>query len=350
MSPGAAITAAGSALPSDHLEQGEMWDGFYAAHSGGGRARQRLFHGTGVLRRHVVVNPLLEDASGWSTGQRMRRYLAEAIPLGRQAAGDALAAAGLPAGDIGLLTVASCTGYATPGLDLAVAADLGMPADTQRLLVGHMGCYAAIPGLGTVSDFVTARRRPAVLLCLELTSLHVQPPTGDMDQVVSHGLFGDAAAALVVQPDRPGPGLEIVEIAAVTDPGTAEHMTWNITDRGFRMGLSPQVPTILAHHVAPLVTGLLARHGLTVSDVDAWAIHPGGPRILDVVAEELTLPNDALDASRDVLAEYGNCSSATVLLVLEALRATGHPRAGRPAVAMAFGPGLTLYAALLHAH
>jgi predicted naringenin-chalcone synthase len=168
-----------------------------------------------------------------------------------------------------------------------------------------------------------------------------------MAQVISHGLFGDADAALVVQPHPPGPALQIVEIAAVTDPSTADHMTWDITDLGFRMGLSPQVPTVLAQHVAPLITGLLARQGLGISDVDAWAIHPGGPRILDVVAEELTLPNDALDASRDVLADYGNCSSTTVLLVLDALRAAGRPRAGRPAVMMAFGPGLTLYAALL---
>jgi predicted naringenin-chalcone synthase len=212
-----------------------------------------------------------------------------------------------------------------------------------------MGCYAAIPGLGAVSDFVTARRRPAVLLCVELTSLHVQPPSGEMGQVVSHGLFADAAAALVVQPGPSGPGLEIVEVAAVTDPSTADQMTWDITDFGFRMGLSPQVPAVLAQQVAPMVTGLLARHGLSVSDVDAWAVHPGGPRILDVVAERLALPDGALDASRDVLAEYGNCSSATVLLVLDALRAAGRPWAGRPAVMMAFGPGLTLYAALLRA-
>jgi predicted naringenin-chalcone synthase len=327
-----------------------MWDAFYAGHSGGGRARERLFRGTGVCRRHVAVNPLVEDASGWSTGERMRRYLDEAIPLGKEAVSDALAAAGVPAQAIGMVTVVSCTGYATPGLDLAVAADLGMAADAQRLALGHMGCYAAIPGLGTVSDFVTARGRSAVLLCLELTSLHVQPPSGDMGQVVAHGLFGDAAAAVVVQPDPPGPGWEIVEIAAVTDPTTADHMTWDITDLGFRMGLSPQVPTVLARHVGPLITSLLARHGLGISEIDAWAIHPGGPRILDVVAEELNLPDGALDASRGVLAEYGNCSSTTVLLVLDELRATGHPRAGRPAVTMAFGPGLTLYAALLRAH
>ncbi|MHA6783005.1 type III polyketide synthase [Pseudonocardia saturnea] len=336
----------GSAVPGGGFDQGEMWDGFYARHSGGGRARERVFRGAGVRRRHVAVNPLVEDVSGWSTGQRMRRYAEEALPLGKEAVAAALADAGIAAEDVGLFAVVSCTGYGTPGVDIRVAADLGMAPDVQRLVIGHMGCYAALPGLGAVSDYVVARGRPAVLLCLELTSLHVQPPTGDMGQVVSHALFGDAAAAVVVGPGPVG-GPEIIDVVALTDPGTADHMTWEVTDHGFRMGLSPEVPAVLARHVAPLVTGLLDRHGLRVSDVDAWAVHPGGPRILDTVQRHLDLPADTLDASRQVLAERGNCSSATVLLVLEQLRTAVRPRTGRPAVVMAFGPGLTLYAALL---
>lgn len=347
----ARITGLGSALPGDGFEQREVWDRFFATHSGGGRARERVFMGSGVRHRRGVVNPLVEDVSAWTTGQRMRRYAAEAPPLGKDAVAAALADAGLAAADVGLLAVVSCTGYATPGVDIGVAADLGMAPDVQRLVIGHMGCYAALPGLGTVSDYVVARGRPAVLLCLELTSLHVQPPTGDMGQVVSHALFGDAAAAVVIEPDTARDpstaGPSIIEVVALTDPSTADHMTWDVTDLGFRMGLSPQVPAVLARHVAPLVTDLLARHGLTTADVDGWAVHPGGPRILDVVGAQLDLPADALDASRRVLAERGNCSSATVLLVLDELRATARPRPGRFAVLMAFGPGLTLYAVLL---
>jgi alkylresorcinol/alkylpyrone synthase len=345
----ARITGSGSALPGTRFAQAQVWDRFFAGHTGGGRARERIFRASGVDRRYAVVNPLVEDVSAWSTGERMRRYAVEAPPLGKEAVSAALAAAGLAAAEVGLLAVVSCTGYGTPGLDIRVAADLGMSADVQRLVVGHMGCYAALPGLGAVRDYVAARARPAVLLCLELTSLHLQPPTGDMGQVVSHALFGDAAAAVVVEPGSDGPprGPAIVDVVARTDPGTADHMTWEVTDHGFRMGLSPQVPAVLTRHVGPLVTDLLGRHGLAVSDVDAWAVHPGGPRILDVVADGLDLPADALDASRRVLAERGNCSSATVLMVLEELRAAGRPRPGRPAVVLAFGPGLTLYAALL---
>lgn len=347
------VAGLGTALPGDGLEQADMWDGYFARHFAGDRMARRIFTAAGVERRHAAVNPLVENVSSWSTGERMQRYLVEALPLGKEAVGAALADAGLAADDVGLFAVVSCTGYVTPGLDIRVAADLGMAPQVQRLLIGHMGCYAAIPGLGAVADYVSARGRPAVALCLELTSLHVQPATDDRGridrgQVVAHALFGDAAAAVVVTPGPPCVrGLEVVDVAALTDPASAGHMTWDVTDLGFRMGLSPEVPGVLARHVRTMVTGLLGRHGLTIADVDAWAMHPGGPRILSTVAERLELPDGALDASRQVLAQRGNCSSATVLLVLDALRAACRPRPGRAAVAMAFGPGLTLYAALL---
>jgi predicted naringenin-chalcone synthase len=209
-----------------------------------------------------------------------------------------------------------------------------------------MGCYAALPGLGTVADFVVARGRPALLLCAELTSLHIQPASTrtDIQQMVSHALFSDAAAAVVLTPSTTA-GYAVREVTAVTDTSTADHMTWEVTDLGFRMGLSSRVPQVLSLHVRTLVDDLLTRHDLTRDDVDGWAVHPGGPKILDVVSEELELPSDALAASREVLAAYGNCSSPTVLLVLDAL--WRRPVPPRRVVMLAFGPGLTLYAALL---
>jgi predicted naringenin-chalcone synthase len=345
----ARIVGLGSALPGGPVAQDALWAGFFARHHGGGRLAERIFRDVGVVHRQAVANPLAgDDVTGWSTGDRMRRYAAESVPLGKGAVGAALADAGLAADEVGLFAVVSCTGYATPGLDIRVAADLGMAPTVQRLMIGHMGCYAAVPGLGAVADFAAARNRPAALLALELPSLHVQPPTDDIEQVVSHALFGDAAVALVVAPGA-GPGLEVVEVAAVTDPATADHMSWDVTDHGFRMGLSPRVPDVLGRHVRPMVDRLLASHGLGIDEVDGWAVHPGGPRILDTVQDRLELPADALAASRAVLAAHGNCSSATVPLVIDALRAAGCPRPGGHAVALAFGPGLTLYAALLRA-
>jgi len=336
----AVLTGAGSALPATY-EQDAIWDGFFAQHYEGVRAARRIFAGSGVRTRHAVANPADEDLSGWGTGARMARYIEEALPLGKQAVAGALDAAGLAPGDVGLFAVATCTGYATPGLDIRLASDLGMPAGLERLLVGHMGCYAAIPGLSAAGDYVAARGRPAVLLCCELTSLHVQPAQAALDQVVAHALFSDAAAAVVLEPGATR-GRRLAGVVARTDPSTADHMTWDVTDLGFRMGLSPRVPDVLGRHVGDVVDELLTAAGLRVEDVAGWAVHPGGPRILDVVRDQLGLAETQMAASRRVLAEHGNCSSATVLLVLDELRDVDGP-----VVAMAFGPGLTLYATLL---
>jgi predicted naringenin-chalcone synthase len=342
---GAAIAGIGVTFPGP-MRQDEVWAGFFERHYNGARRglAKRIFANSGVVSRHGAVNPLMEDASSWSTAKRMGRYLTEALPLGKDAVSSALDSAGLRPDEIGLFVVCSCTGYATPGLDILLARDLGMAPDTQRLFIGHMGCYAALPGLGAASDFVVSRGRPAVLLCLELTSLHVQPPSDDPQQIVAHALFSDAAAAVVLVPDSSAFG--VAGIAAVTDTATADHMTWDVTDLGFRMGLSPKVPDVLSIYVADLVDKLLTAQGLTLADVDGWAVHPGGPRILDVVRDQLGLPEAALAESRGTLAEHGNCSSPTVLLIVEALRrrAGGAPRT---TVALAFGPGLTLYGALL---
>lgn len=342
----AAITGVGWATPPA-VRQDDMWDGFFAGHFQSMPAARRLFDSAGVVTRHAAVDPRDEDLSSWGTEARMQRFAVESMPLGKQAIDRALAEAGLDAGDVGLFAVATCTGYGTPGIDIRLARDLGMGADVQRLLIGHMGCYAALPGLAAVSDFAVARGRPAVLLCLELTSLHLQPATRDIGQIVAHALFSDAAAAVVVQPGGGGAvgSLEVLDVVARTDASTAEHMTWDVTDLGFRMGLSPRVPHELARHLRPVVSGLLAAHGLTLSDVDSWAVHPGGPRILDVAERELELPMGALTHSRRILAEHGNCSSATALLVLDAVAKDVPP--GGHVVLTAFGPGLTLYAALL---
>jgi alkylresorcinol/alkylpyrone synthase len=349
----ATIAGSASALPTPY-DQAELWTSFFAEHFRGNRIAEKVWRTAGIRTRHLVVDPREDDVAVRGTDARMRRFLAEAMPLGKEAVSSALADAGLDAGDVGLLAVASCTGYVTPGLDILLARDLGMTPEVQRLHIGHMGCYAAIPGIGAVADFVAARGRPAVLLCCELTSLHVQPPSPptadvtseDVQQMVAHALFSDAAAAVVLRPDD-APGLEVVDVVARTDASTSDHMTWDVTDTGFRMGLSPRVPAVLDRHVAGVVGSLLARNGLATADVTGWAVHPGGRRILEVVADRLGLDDEQMAPSYEVLARRGNCSSATVLLVLEELRARRSLARGETVVAMAFGPGLTLYATLL---
>ncbi|HVM28672.1 MAG TPA: type III polyketide synthase, partial [Mycobacteriales bacterium] len=342
-------------------DQQALWDGYFKDHYADARLARKVWEHSAISTRRGVVDPTSEDISSWGTGARMQRFVSEALPLGKEAVAGALDDAGLAASDVGLFTVVSCTGYATPGLDILLARDLGMTDSVQRLHVGHMGCYAALPGLGATADFVAARGRPAVMLCLELTSLHVQPSTEtgrsaeptseDLQQMVAHALFSDAAAAVVLEPgqEQSVAGLELVDVVARTDVSTTSHMTWDVTDLGFKMGLSPAVPDVLAQHARPVVEELLGRNGLAVEEVGGWAIHPGGRKIVEVVGEVLDLEEQHLTASYDVLRDVGNCSSATVLLVLERLQQTRDLPPGSAVVAMAFGPGLTLYAALLRA-
>ncbi|HEU5267613.1 MAG TPA: 3-oxoacyl-[acyl-carrier-protein] synthase III C-terminal domain-containing protein [Jatrophihabitans sp.] len=358
------------------VDQQQMWTDHFAAVFNHSPLASKIWNFAGIATRHTVANPAVEDLSHWSTGQRMQRYQREALPLGIEAVERALANAGLAADQVGLLAIVSCTGYATPGLDIRISQELGMSPDVQRLVIGHMGCYAAVPGLGAVSDFVVARNKAAVMLCIELTSLHSQPveaissenPTkDDVEQMVAHAIFADAAAAIVLAPSpaptqraagtsvidiapRPAaqaPAFEVVDVAAVTDWATQDLMRWDVTDLGFRMALSVEVPNVLAQHVCSAVDALLAKHGYSIDDVAGWAVHPGGRKILEVVQQRLSLPAGAMDASYSVLRDYGNCSSPTVLIVLEQLAATTDVPVGAPVVAMAFGPGLTLYSALL---
>ena len=353
MIPGSAeIAGFGSSFPPP-LDQQQAWDGFFSTHFPNTRLASRVWRTSGVDCRHCAVDPRVEDLSVASTATRMQRFVELAVPLTCDAVSRALCSAGLQPTDVDQFTVVSCTGYSTPGVDLLVARELGMNTGLERLTVGHMGCYAALPALASVANAATARGQVAVLACVELTSLHLQPATDDVEQIVAHALFSDAAAAVVIVPgdrtrdDGRQDGIEVVDLIARTDVATADLMTWQVTDQGFRMRLSSKVPGVLDRHVLSLTDELLGRNGLAVGDVAHWAIHPGGPRIIDTVAKRLELDDAAVADSRATLREHGNCSSATTLLVLERMATTGRLGSGDRIVAMAFGPGLTLYAALL---
>ena len=340
----ATITGAGIALPPA-ISQDRLWEDFFGRHYDWSPLAARVWRSSDIETRHGVIDPRSEDIRHWSTGARMRRFVQEALPLGKEALSRCLEDAEIHAREVGVFAVATCTGYAAPGLDVLLARDLGMSEGVQRLHLGHMGCHAALPGLTALADAVAARGKLGVLLCIELASLHVQPPTHDVDQIVASALFSDAAAAVAVAPG--GSGLEFVDACARTEPAASSAMTWEVGDLGFRMGLSREIPALLARNVRPVVAELLAPHGLEVRDVARWAVHPGGPRILDVVADRLALDAHALEDSRDVLRRHGNCSSPTVLLILERLLSGPRLERGDHVVALAFGPGPTLYAVLL---
>ncbi|MGW1025248.1 type III polyketide synthase [Streptomyces sp. NPDC002577] len=343
------ITGFGVALPAVAYRQEELVDHLRGSDSNL-RVAERIAANSGISRRHLAVSPQLEDVAHWSTAARMRRYLEEALPLGKDAVASALDRTGIDAADVGLLCVVSSTGYAAPGLDTHVARDVGISPGVERLLVGHMGCFAALPALAACSNYVRSHQRPAVLVNAELSSLHLQPPPWEGDQLVVHALFGDAVTATVIQPGPAaarGRGLQVVDIVAHTDTEHEDYMLWNVGDHGFQMSLSPQVPEVLERLVPDAVSALLARHSLGLADVNWWAVHPGGRRIIDAVESSLGLTPDDVAASRYVLRRHGNCASASLPLVMEELQRRTPLAAGQYGLAMAFGPGLTFYAALL---
>ncbi len=327
---------------------GESWRARPAALA---QARQieRLFRASRVERRHIAIQVETFYARARSTGERMAAYLPLATTLGAEALGAALSrcAAGAAALPLTDLIAVSCTGYSAPGLEVEVARALGLPGDLRRLAIGHMGCYGALVGLRQAAALARAQGTARVaVLSVELTSLHFAT-TADLEVLTSFALFGDAAAAAVVSADGEGHGPAIVDAYCMADYASADQMSWTIGDHGFVMGLSPRVPITLRRHVSAAVARLLAPHGLGPQDVAHWIVHPGGPSILQAVQGQLDLTEDQMQANWQVLAEHGNCSSATVLLILNRLMGERKTQPGEWGVMMAFGPGLTLETLLL---
>jgi len=341
----AAISGVSSAF-AQTITQAETWDRVFAEHYGHDERVRQVWHNCGVERRHHVPDPVADaDLATWGTERRMRRFQEAALELSATAARGALADAQLETAEVDSLTIVSTTGYGMPGVDLNLARELGLGAHTQRLHVGHMGCSGGISGLLAAADAAAARGQRGLLVCVELASLHIQPATLNFEEVIAHALFSDAASAVAIVPD--GAGLQLIDAVSTTDSDGHEMVRLDVTELGFRVGISPQIPLVLQRHVADTVTGLLERNGLTIGEVDGWAVHPGGPAILDVVAEQLDLPDTALSASREVLRDHGHCSSATAFIVLEEVRRRNRLQRDDVVVLMAFGPGLTLNAALL---
>lgn len=234
------------------------------------------------------------------------------------------------------LVVASCTGFVAPGIDQIIASRLGLAADVERVLVGFMGCYAGAVVLRTARHI--ARSDPAarvLVVTVEIASVHLQP-VDDIEKLLAMLQFGDGAAAAIVE--NQGAGLAIHDGIALALDDSAGLITWDIGNTGFAMHLSGEVPGRLADALAREDVIDAVTDGDGVAAIDSWAIHAGGRSILDAVTRGLGLADNALDASRDVLHDYGNMSSSTLLFALRTIMAR-QPQRG---VALAFGPGLAM--------
>lgn len=327
---------------------------------------KRLIHSiygrSGIETRHTVSSDFdpgvagvlyrtADDGGFLSPGTAARNafYSREARKLAVELARKTLAdAPGFMPQDITHIIFASCTGFANPGPDYHIIRELGLREDVQRYTLGFMGCYAAFPALRMAAQFCTADASSRVLvICLELCSLHMQ--INDLpDSILANSVFADGAAAALVSAHAPEPGRPALQLSAFESAllaSSEQEMAWDIGNEGFNIVLSSYVPDIIGANVHDLLQGMLGRRSLTLADVNEWAVHPGGRAILDKVQASLALQPQALDASRAVLRDYGNMSSATILFVLKHLL-EDESKHGKTC-AMAFGPGLTVETALL---
>jgi predicted naringenin-chalcone synthase len=321
-----------------------------------------LYQHSGVRTRHSVLP--LEEADRWapdgatspdstpnygpSTEVRMGYYQEHALPLAQRAAREALERSGCRPRDISHVVTASCTGFTAPGVDLGLIEQLELPRTTQRVHVGYMGCHGAINALRAAHGLSHADPRNRILVCaVELCTLHYAFHWSN-ERMLGNALFADGAGAVVL-----GRGASNAEPAdrrwqlsatgSYLFPGTADAMTWSIGNHGFVMTISSELPRLIQENLGGWLAGWLDGNGLAVDDVRSWAIHPGGPRIVEAVETAMGLSRSQTSASREVLAEHGNMSSATVLFILQSLIERG---ASPPCVMLGFGPGLVAEAAL----
>ena len=336
------IVAIGTATPSHDIHQAFI--GWAAARLTGRRDAAifaRMAGRSGIAHRWSVL-PIGDDggspvddggfyAIGMpGTAERMRIYAEAAPALALEAIADM--------GDISGIThlvVASCTGFVAPGIDQIIAARLGLDGSVERTLIGFMGCYAAVTALKAARHIVRSEPAARVLVVtVELSTLHLQDDL-TVEPLLAMLQFGDGAAAALVTGDGPGFALS-APFAATLDDSHAL-IRWDITDTGFAMHLSGEVPGRIAAALAVPATRAALTGGVAPQSVEAWAVHAGGRSILDAVERALHLPHDALAASRGVLEDVGNMSSATLMFVLERLLKGPRIECG---VALAFGPGL----------
>lgn len=309
---------------------------------------EELHRAVGVGGRHLAV-PVEQYRELTTFRARNDAWIAAALDLGAQAVSAALDEAGLAPTDIDHLCFVTVTGLATPSIDARLVNRLGFRPDVTRAPLFGLGCVGGVAGTARVSDVLRAwPRRRALLLTVELCSLTLQREDLSVANIIASGLFGDGAAALLMEGgELGGEGPEVVATASVFYPDTERMMGWDFVDTGFKLVLSAAVPDLVRDHVRSDVDDFLRANGLTRRDITHWVAHTGGPKVLKAFEEALELPPAALERSWTSLREVGNLSSTSVLFVLSELMASGEARPGDLGLMMAMGPGFCAELVLL---
>jgi alkylresorcinol/alkylpyrone synthase len=336
------LIAAQTALPKNFAGQDELLAAFRALWGQKHFNLDRLEHLHRAVRvggRHLAL-PLSEYEKLTSFAARNDAWIRCATELGAEALQKALNAADVAPSQIDHLYFVTVTGIATPSIDARLVGRIGLRSDVKRLPIFGLGCVAGAAGLARASDVL--RGRPgevSALLAVELCSLTLQREDLSIPNIIASGLFGDGAAAVILDGGARRRGPRIRATRSVFYPDTERVMGWDVVDSGFKVVLSPQVPQLVRERLRADVDSFLAAEGLSRKDVQHFVAHTGGPKVLEAFEEALEVPREKLSRSWQSLQEVGNLSSASVLFVLADLLASGEARPGDKGLVVAMGPG-----------
>ncbi|HET9766368.1 MAG TPA: 3-oxoacyl-[acyl-carrier-protein] synthase III C-terminal domain-containing protein [Thermoanaerobaculia bacterium] len=355
------IASVGAAFPPHYYDQERLIEAFRALwgkrHHNLDRI-ERLHRNVLVGGRHLAL-PLEEYVQLDSWGKANDAWIRVAQEVGAEAVRDALARAGLTTDDVAALYTVTVTGVATPSLDARLINRLRLPTATKRVPIFGLGCLAGAAGVARAADYLAGHPdEVVVLLSVELCSLTLQPEDLSVPNLIASGLFGDGAAAVVLVGAARAAQMTEADAGAAAASGpsgplgprvlasassfyydTERVMGWDISEKGFQVVLSAEVPEMVRRHLRTDVDAFLAAQRLTRADIASWVAHPGGPKVLEAMQEELELPEEALAVTWRGLREVGNLSSTSVLLVLQETMAKHRPSAGSYGLLLAMGPG-----------
>ncbi|MGC2162886.1 MAG: 3-oxoacyl-[acyl-carrier-protein] synthase III C-terminal domain-containing protein [Silvibacterium sp.] len=337
------IAASATAFPPHYFRQQEVIEAlkaWWGRDPQKAAALERLHSRTGVAGRYFA-RPLDEYAALDTWGKANNVWIEVAEQLGQQAIEDLLAQTGVAREQIAALFFVSVTGVASPSIDARLVNRMKLSRHIKRNPIFGLGCVAGAAGLARAADYVRAYPdQIAVLLSVELCSLTWQRDDRSVANFISAGLFGDGAAAVMVAGEAVNlNGPRIVANRQFFYPDTQDVMGWDISEKGFQIVLSPDVPKVVRENLGRDVDAFLAGQGLVRSDIGSWIMHTGGPKVLEATAEALGLDNKVLELSWDALKRVGNLSSASVLIVLDAVMKHQRPKPGTRSILAAMGPG-----------
>ncbi|HEX8924352.1 MAG TPA: 3-oxoacyl-[acyl-carrier-protein] synthase III C-terminal domain-containing protein [Terriglobales bacterium] len=337
------IAGVASALPKNYYTQHQIAAALkerWASEMDNPAVLDRLLTRVGVEGRHFALP--IDRYDGLTTwGKANNAWIEAAEDLGEKALCRAVTRAGLELADLGAIFFVSVTGIASPSIDARLVNRMNLPRDIKRVPIFGLGCVAGAAGIARAADYVKAfPDQAAAVISVELCSLTWQREDLSLANIISSGLFGDGAASVILAgAELRTSGPRVLDTRSSFYPGTEDVMGWDISEKGFRIVLSPRVPEVVFKNLAHDVDGFLAEHNLQRSDVGTWIMHTGGPKVLEATSAALELADNALDVSWECLSRVGNLSSASVLLVLEEYMNRRRPEPGSYGVLAAMGPG-----------